>query len=189
MALPALKLHKTKPPTVFNDNFGLGMTAGVLLTTLLPALNIFLAVPVGILGGLIGKNIMQKESQHGKIVKEPSLVNKHALLGGLNAALLVTGLAKIEFMSWLAPVAVPVAIAAGVIGLIHGAKVGKKEQTMEYNMALQEQQAMQISRSRERSHEINHGIAEDRAPARFAEKETARRQMTPEHENALPAHR
>ncbi|MEK6746563.1 MAG: hypothetical protein ABL867_02545 [Rickettsiales bacterium] len=148
-----LILSTNKKPTMFNQEMAIGFLINPIIGT--------------IVGGIIGKKRMEHELAEGKIVREPTAVNKSALLGGLigaavagviNAGIMMATIATetistsgivtaamipaaatatTSIAALLLP-ALAIAATAITIGSYIGGQMGKKTQAAEYAQAVQQ---------------------------------------------------
>lgn len=105
---------------------------------------LFFNVPGAILGSLIGKERMQRESRDGKIVSEPTIWNKDMALGAGVGAFLMSAGAIIGALTGGLGGFIGGAIGTVAIGALIGGSIGKSRMEEEY------QEALNI-RARERS--------------------------------------
>jgi hypothetical protein len=171
-----LILRTNEEPTFFNKEAVIG----------------FLAVPPlgAIVGGMIGKNRMEKEKTNGKIVSEPSAFNKNALLGGLLgwavgglvASIAITPALATGTLS-LAALGVTAAsvFAVAALGATIGGKQGKAVQEKEYMLAVAQQREQQIEKTpsvaKSTTHEYGHEVKTNHAATIQAEKAAAQYQQ------------
>lgn len=185
-----LILKTNKKPTMFNKEMAIGF--------LLPSAGL----GGTILGGIIGKERMERELIQGKLIDKPSVFNKSALIGGLigaKAGLLIGAItaaaliattevatpgimtaamvtAEATAATSLAAIILPalaVAAAGFAIGAYIGGRKGKKTQEKEYAEALAQNEEKARAQSIGLGLEQEQGLGKSHAAEILRQREIA----------------
>jgi hypothetical protein len=185
-----LRLKTNQNPSIFNRDMGLG----AMIALAMP-MGLFLA-PVGaIVGGFYGKNRIEKENTVGKVIRQPSILNKDTLIGALTGKfvgsivgiIIGTGILAAKGVvltaaGMAAPAAIPIVATVGVLtfgimagfialGAVVGGKAGKERMGHEYADAVS-QHAAEMSASKVPA--LDMGLSQEPAKSYAAQIEAQR---------------